>query len=84
MRSDVVLVVSSSDVVRYLSHSEFRDCMRPKYSMIFRCPCCCRRPLGRPRPRHSASCRPPPCEAAVGLYTVFLSILGYSQRPGEG
>ena len=46
--------------------------MRPKYYVIFRCPCCCRRPGGRPGPRRATVCRAPPCEAAAGLYFVLL------------
>ena len=42
-----------------------------KYAVIFLCPCCCRRPGGLPGPRR-ALCRPPPCEAAAGLYLVLL------------
>ena len=46
--------------------------MRPKYSVIFRSPCSCCRPGGRPGPRHATACRPPPCKAAAGLYLVLL------------
>ena len=42
-------------------------------TISFRCPCCCRRrPGGRSGPRRAALCRPPPCEAATGLYLVLL------------
>ena len=44
----------------------------PKYCEIFRCPSTCGRPGGRPGPRRATACRPPPCEAAAGLYLVLL------------
>ena len=32
-----------------------------KYAVIFLCPCCCRRPGGRPGPRRAALCRNSNC-----------------------
>jgi len=47
-----------------------------KYCDIFRCPCPCPCPCvhpgGRPGPRRTTACRPPPCEAAAGLYLGLL------------
>jgi len=68
-------------------HSEFCDCMRPKYSVIFRYPCCCCRPLGRPGPRRATACRPSPCNAASLVFTfcpfpfVFFDYCIYSFPP---
>jgi hypothetical protein len=51
--------------------------MRPKYSVIFCCPCSCCRPLGRPGPRRATACRPTSCEAAAGLYLALLFSLSF-------